>query len=478
MGKKIDALQLLTSGGIDQLEDLVVVFDSTTQTAKKMTVVDFLSLAQSSLDIGSLTILTGANIDVVDDYLVIRSDADGQLYKVSPKELFTTYTIADLQNLNPNQVVTNQDFIGILDGSTNIYHKISVEHLLSLAPGLDIGALTVVTSSNIDVVDDYLVIRSDADGELYKVSPQELFKTYTIADLQNLNANQVVGNEDYIGILDGSANVYHKISVSALLSLASSGGLVNFTEAATTTQVSLEPNSTHTNVSIALQPKGTGAFQLRKTGNTRGVRAVDLQMFDTGSLDIAGAPYSSITGGYANTITPDASYARAGGIHCYVDQYGADVWSSGSVNNTSDGANQFMRILMRRLILTGAQPFDLFTFPSVSIRPWLYNSGTIWYVLAHVTVKCVSQGNGTVPENSMFCHSYKFGIKNNGGATSIIGSVQQIGTAIADAAMSNVSIAITADDTDEAIRIVVTVPNGGTTGQFNAMANLEINQVL
>jgi hypothetical protein len=224
---------LLTSGGIDQLDDLVIVFDSTTQTAKKMTVVDFLSLAQSSLDIGSLTILTGPNIDIVDDYLVIRSDADGELYKVSPKELF---------------------------------------------------------------------------------------KTYTIADLQNLNANQVVGNEDYIGILDGSANVYHRISVSALLSLVPSTALTHFAEAGTSSYVSLSAVSNQTNSSIVLVPKGSGALQLRTSGNTRGSLAVDLQMFDSGSFEVAGGNFSTITGGISNAITANGVNARAGGRGAVSDE--------------------------------------------------------------------------------------------------------------------------------------------------------------
>lgn len=391
MGKKIDALQLLTSGGIDQSSDLVVVFDSTTQTAKKMTVVDFLSLAQSSLDIGSLTILTGANIDVVDDYLVIRSDADGQLYKVSPKELFTKYTIADLQNLN---------------------------------------------------------------------------------------ANQVDQNQDHIGIWDASANVYHKISVSALLSLVPSTALTHFAEAGTSSYVSLSAVSNQTNSSIVLVPKGSGALQLRTSGNTRGSLAVDLQMFDSGSFEVAGGNFSTITGGIFNAITANGVNARAGGRGAVADQYGADAWAGGSVNNNADGCNQFMRIIMRNRTTSGSTSFDLFSSVSDSIKPTLRFSGTHWYALIHVIIRCQSQGDGTVNAGDIFAHSYKCVIKRVGTTTSIVGSVQQIGTSIADTAMNNATVAITADDANDNLKIVVTVPNGGTNGQFIATANVEITQVL
>ena len=88
------------------------------------------------------------------------------------------------------------------------------------------------------------------------------------------------------------------------------------------------------------------------------------------------------------------------------------------------------------------------------------------------------QGDGTVLADEAFAHNYKLLIKRSGTTTSIVGSVQEIGTAIADTNMSTVSVAITANDTFDSLAIEVTVPNGGTTGRFAATAFVEITQLL
>jgi hypothetical protein len=399
MGKKIDALQLLTSGGIDQSSDLVVVFDSTTQTAKKMTVVDFLSLAQSSLDIGSLTILTGPNIDVVDDYLVIRSDADGQLYKVSPKELFTTYTIEHLQNLNPNQVVTNQDFIGILDGSTNIYHKISVEHLLSLAP-----------------------------PALLQFWEESLGSNF-------------------------SGNVFSQLTPKV---------------------------SGSTNVPAVIAPKGNAAFQLRGTGSNRGQRAVDLQIFSSGTAEVAGASFSCITHGTGNQIEGNADYSRVGGLYAFSDQFGMDVWANSSASNSAGGGNQHMRTIVRNLI-NGTTATLLYKNPSDTNTHLQLNTfqNLCWNVTVRVVVVCTAQGGGTVTVGEVFVADYKAAVKRRGATSSLVGAQQTIGTPISDTNMATTAVTISVNDSTDRMEILVTPPSGAASdSQFHATAHVEIVQML
>lgn len=387
--------------------------------------------------------------------------------------------ISQLQELLANDTVQANDLLVVFDASANSAKKMTVQEFLTLVDaGLDIGALTVLAGASLDIVSDYLVIRdASAGGENKKITPIDFFSRYSIQFLDDLAGGAVVQGQDYIGIYDGSANTYKKITVNDLLGLVSAG-LDYFTEADNTTNVSLTPNSAATNVGIALVPKGTGAFQLRSSGNTRGTRAVDLQIWDSGSSDVAAGPYSCITHGQQNAIGTGGSYSRVGGSNAYIDQQRMDVWANGSNGNTSDGANQVMRTIMRNLSFSGATPFGLFTNPGTSKRPELPQGGTFWNVSVKVVVACALQGNGTVLADEAFAHNYKLLIKRSGTTTSIVGSVQEIGTAIADTNMSTVSVAITANDTFDSLAIEVTVPNGGTTGRFAATALVEITQLL
>lgn len=397
MGKKIDALQLLTSGGIDQSSDLVIVFDSTTQTAKKMTVADFLSL--SAFDIGSLTVLTGSALNLVNDYFVIRKNSDGLLYKISPIELFSRYTIQFLDDINQNQVDQNQDHIGIYDASTNIYKKISVQQLLSLAP----PALLQFWEESLD---------SNFSGNVF-------------------------------------SQLTPKVSGS-------------------------------TNVPAVIAPKGNAAFQLRGTGSNRGQRAVDLQSFSSGTAEVAGASFSCITHGTGNQIEGNADYSRVGGFYAFSDQYGMDVWANGSMYNSSGGANQHMRTIVRNTI-NGTNPTLLLKNPSDGNTHIQINTfqNLCWNVTVRVVVVCTAQGSGTATVGEIFVADYKAAVKRRGATSSLVGAQQTIGAPISDTNMATTAVTISVNDSTDRMQITITPPStAASDSQFSATAYVEIVQML
>jgi len=98
------------------------------------------------------------------------------------------------------------------------------------------------------------------------------------------------------------------------------GGAINFTTNITAgtlltghsvqTNVTISENTTETNSSLVLSPKGTGAFILGPKpdgtttgGNARGASSVDLQSLRTGSGQVASGANSALLGGHRNTVS-------------------------------------------------------------------------------------------------------------------------------------------------------------------------------
>lgn len=388
--------------------------------------------------------------------------------------------ISQLQELLAAGTIVGTDLVVVFDSSAGIAKRMLISELSKLMT-LDVESLATFVAGNVDTVDDYILVYDNSADLLRKITPREFLKLYSINGLDTILGNQVAGATDTIGLYDANVNTYKQITVNELLGLVS-GGLENWTESIDSNfsgniYCQLTPNFTDSNIPAVIAPKGTGAFQLRGTGSNRGTRAVDLQIWDSGSSDVAAGAYSCITHGQQNQIGTSGSTSRVGGANANINQYGMDVWANGSIFNSSDGSNQVMRTIMRRLSTAGATAFGVFT-NGTSSGPTLPQDGTFWNVEVKIIVACRVQGDGTVLADEAFAHNYKLLIKRSGTTTSLVGAVQEIGTAIADTNMSTVSVAITANDTNESLAIEVTVPNGGTTGQFAATAFVEITQLL
>jgi hypothetical protein len=93
---------------------------------------------------------------------------------------------------------------------------------------------------------------------------------------------------------------------------------------------------------------------------------------------------------------------------------------------------------------------------NITIGP---QNGRLWNAVVQISAICRIAG-GTVTVGESFIGTYNLGIKRIGGTTSLVGTVQNMITAQADTNMSSSVVAITADDTNESLKIDFTPPTG------------------
>jgi hypothetical protein len=279
-----------------------------------------------------------------------------------------------------------------------------------------------------------------------------------------------------------------------------------------------------TNSALVLSPKGTGAFILGPKpdgtatgGNARGANAVDLQTFRLAATEICGTLYSAIAGGSRNTIggssirnqfigagnlctisasqyngivsgdqnsitagqgsfigsgvinncaagesvigggrlnSTAAQYGTSlGGYHSRADRYGMQAHANGAFGSdaSSRGDAQRARFVLRQAT-SSATPATLFLDGS-STRLTIPSNKVFGFT---VNICGTKQGLG---EQSMFVR--KGYIKNVAGTTSLIGTIETIGTDIKTAGATTTDVALTADDTNDALQINVI----GVTGE-------------
>jgi hypothetical protein len=252
-----------------------------------------------------------------------------------------------------------------------------------------------------------------------------------------------------------------------------------------------------TNIGIALTPKGTGYISAQvpngaaSGGNARGANACDLQTIRTAASQVASGE-GSVTAGYGNTASGQYSVAMgdrnaasgygsaAIGSACVASATCAVAFGSsceaigvGSVSFGSfakshrnsmftvarqrfaaSGDNQFM-IFPTYVRTTNDTPTELWT--SASDRHVLI-SNTINHLILIVTA-AKSDGSAVARYMRQVC------IKRVGASTSLVGTVDPIGVDVA----AGTSLAITADDTNESLKIEVT-GIAGETWRWNCQA--------
>jgi len=86
-------------------------------------------------------------------------------------------------------------------------------------------------------------------------------------------------------------------------------------------------------------------------------------------------------------------------------------------------------------------------------------NGRLWNAIVQLSAICQTAG-GTVTVGESFIGTYNLGIKRIGATTSLVGTVQDMITAQADANMSSSVVAITADDANDSLKIEFTPPTG------------------
>ena len=243
---------------------------------------------------------------------------------------------------------------------------------------------------------------------------------------------------------------------------------------------------------LVLTPKGTGGVIFGPKpdgtatgGNARGIYSVDLQTSaKTGPAQVASGAYSALVGGQANRAsgahsfcgggnanTPSGTFSVtcggqsniasggqsfigggisntvsstnafiAGGIQGLADRYGISAHSSGQIATPGDA--QKTTAVFRNKTTTNSA-VELF-LDGASAR-YTVTSGKIISMLINIT--------GTKSDGSAVAHYVRqYSIKNIGGTTSQVYAAVTVGTDNA----AGTSIAISADDTNDSLKIEVT----------------------
>jgi hypothetical protein len=299
----------------------------------------------------------------------------------------------------------------------------------------------------------------------------------------------------------------------------------NFTASPNNTvnHASIQATGNTTNVSVSLVPKGAGAFCLAVPdgtatgGNARGANAIDLQILRSAATQVASgssavclgasctasgtsgvsigttanaggnngiAIGSSVTGGGSGSIAIGSETTSTGnssaiaiGISTSASTYACMAVGRGAVANTpskyaqsfgqfaANGDLQFVRWILANKT-TNATATTLFcrTVFSTTDRATI-TSGKILYADALIS--------GIKSDGSVACcYKRKFAIKNVAGTTSLVGTVETIGTDIEDVASCDV--AITADNTNDSLSIAVTGVDAETWRWVAVVEGLEV----
>lgn len=325
------------------------------------------------------------------------------------------------------------------------------------------------------------------------------------------------------GITSGTNAIEINNSARELFKIANNGAVTIGKNDVTTTQntASITSSGTDANIGIAIVPKGTGAITAQipdgttTGGNARGANAIDFQTSRTTAAQVASGSKSfaigenctasgatSFVGGLSSSASNDwtfafgrscvasgsrstafgnstasGDYSFAGGVSQAVSLYStafgtARSYLTGQISTSSGdlgeraSAQSSTTTVMRRitgtgsaeLTLEGAAPSSTTKLILTTASPAPTN-GRLWNAIIQLSAICTTAG-GTVTVGESFIGEYNCGIKRIGNTTSLVGTVQNITAAQSDTNMSTSVVTITADDTNESLKIEFTPPSG------------------
>jgi len=338
----------------------------------------------------------------------------------------------------------------------------------------------------------------DLSGYLTSVAAAAAYQVILVSgtNIKTVNGSTLLGSGDLtISGLSGTGSVDNaalRADGTGGATLQSSAWIIadNYTASPNNTvnHASLQATGGTTNVSASIVPKGTGAFCLAVPdssatgGNVRGDNAVDLQTSRGAATQVASGQYSSILGGNSNTASGTAStacgttsiasgnrsfaggegitasgrssfaygaggsasgyYAVAWGENVSANRHAMHAHSGGLFSANGD-AQKTTDVLKRKT--TNATPTTLLLGDGSSRLT--VASGKILF--ANILISGIKSDGSAAA-----CYKRKVAIKNVGGTTSLVGSVETIGTDHEDNASTDVTI--TADNTKDALDISVT----------------------
>ena len=386
--------------------------------------------------------------------------------------------------------------------------------------GANVGRLTASTAVNITGIASGSIGRLLA---IHNVGSNPV--TLVNASSSSTAANRFDIGEDYT-IRAKHGVVLQYDSTDSRWRIIAADRLGRLTEAYTTstaTTVSLTATTPATNVGVAVVPKGTGALTAQVAegtsagGNARGQYAVDWQMLRTNATDVASGNYSTIPGGRRCTASGQYSFATgfratasgdgsvcfggsgsfsvgasATGSNSFAFGTGADATATNAVafladasaesamgfGRAADKYSMFATIPVAFLkwgnqLTLGTSTYEL-TLDGSSLKASV-PSGERWQFEVCVFANTAVIGDGTGTANHQYFASYVGVIRNIGGTTSLLGTVDALMAAKADATIADAAFAITADDTNDYLKIVFTPPStAGSSSQYSVGASAKL----
>jgi hypothetical protein len=143
---------------------------------------------------------------------------------------------------------------------------------------------------------------------------------------------------------------------------------------------------------------------------------------------------------------------------------------------SAQGDAQSHELIWRREI-TGTTQTELF-LDGASAAAILPSTNSVWHGIIDITSICTVTGTGTTVVGDVAATSYKVTIKRIGTATSLVGTVQEIGTLNANTSMAAVAFLIDNNDTNESLRIQFTPPpTAGSTTVIRVVATFRGTQI-
>jgi hypothetical protein len=246
------------------------------------------------------------------------------------------------------------------------------------------------------------------------------------------------------------------------------GGINNTASGQRAVAIGGSGNNASGSTSIAFGQSGAASGSFSSVIGGQNGAASSNYSTTVGGLNATASAFGSIVaGGEANTASSINSITL-GGWRALANLNGMVARAYGSFNGSSPGDAQTSDIRLRRAI-TGESAAELTIdggAPAAGTRailnlPTGATAGRVWN--ARIQLVAVVQTLGSGPDSialgSAFIGDYMVGIKRIGNTTSLVGSVQTLGTPQADNGMETSVVTITADDTNESLKIEFTPPD-------------------
>jgi hypothetical protein len=218
---------------------------------------------------------------------------------------------------------------------------------------------------------------------------------------------------------------------------------------------------------------GNGTYSFVGGGEQNSISSGSYAVLVGGQTNLVSANWGFLGGGLSNQLNEQFT-SIAGGRQANAYLYGMQAYSAGQFSALADAQ---MATLQMRAAITGTAIADLWLDGS-SVRPILAGTNTLWAARVQLVAVCTAAGNGTTAVGAMYAAERQLAIKRLNTTTSLVGAVGTIGANLSDTSMSTAAVTITADDTNEALRVQFTPPStAGTTTTFRVVATIQLTQV-